>query len=230
MSRSATPSRADEVRAVLTNYVSGMTAQSIVRAAIHQVGVPESTFERVGLDIEILNEMRRSIALYVADEAKKAACFERLTSLLPPRSSLRHLPPGRHASHELSKAIDVIIQDENGIVDARTRARSFAADVGFRSTDQYKLATAVSELARNIFRYAEKGKISFGATSPRKGMFIIAKDDGPGILDVSKVLSETYRSTTGLGRGLQGCKKLMDEFNVETAPGRGTTVTLRKFL
>jgi len=230
MSRSATPSRADEVRAVLTNYVSGMTAQSIVRAAIHQVGVAESTFERVGLDIEILNEMRRSIALYVADEAKKAACFERLTGLLPPRSSLRHLA-GRHmAGHELSKAIDVVIQDENGIVDARTRARSFAADVGFRSTDQYKLATAVSELARNIFRYAEKGKISFGATAPRKGMFIIAKDEGPGILDVSKVLSETYRSTTGLGRGLQGCKKLMDEFNVETAPGRGTTVTLRKFL
>jgi serine/threonine-protein kinase RsbT len=129
------------------------------------------------------------------------------------------------------RSVEVAIVDEHGIVDARTRARVLAASLGFATTDQYKLATAVSELSRNIFRYAGKGKVSFGpVSSPRPGMFIVARDDGPGIPDIEQVLSESYVSKTGLGRGLQGCRRIMDEFQIDSTPGRGTTVTLRKFL
>lgn len=139
--------------------------------------------------------------------------------------------PAARPGGEAVRRIEVAIVDENGIVDARTRARTLAASIGFSTIDQYKLATAVSELSRNIFRYAGKGKLSFGpVTSPRPGMFIIARDDGPGIPDVEHVLSDSYVSKTGLGRGLQGCRRIMDEFQIDSAPGRGTTVILMKFL
>jgi serine/threonine-protein kinase RsbT len=204
----------------------------MLRVALTRVGSSVATFERVGLDEEVLAELRRGIALFIDTEARRAECLERLSELLPAKSGRFATTPTPVKAAPLP-VVEVAINDENAIVDARTRARALAIDLGFRSTEQYKIATAVSELARNIFRYAGagKGEIRFGPVEgARAGMFIVARDDGPGIADLSAVLSESYRSKTGLGRGLQGCKKLMDEFSVETAPGKGTTVRLRKWV
>jgi serine/threonine-protein kinase RsbT len=202
----------------------------VIRGAIQRVGSSEATFERAGLDAEILEQLRRGISLFVDGEARRAECMARLSELLPATTS-RAVPTFGASPLAPSRVITVVIADENAIVDARTRARALATELGFSTTDQYKIATAVSELSRNIYRYAGKGDIKFGpADGPRAGMFVVARDEGPGIADVAAVLSETYRSKTGLGRGLQGCKKIMDEFVLETAPGKGTTVRLRKWL
>lgn len=218
--------RADAVRTILSYYLSRMTAQSVFRAALHRAGCTEVAFERAGVDDAFLRELRRGVELFVHDERRTAQCMAQVAGLA--ESSSSSTPGSRRAD---GGVIEVVIQDENGIVDARTRARDLAAQLGFRSTDQYKIATAVSELSRNIFRYAGRGKVRFGpVTSPRAGIFVIAKDEGPGIPNLPLVLSTTYRSTTGLGRGLQGCKKIVDEFDVDTAVGKGTTVTLRKYL
>jgi len=207
---------------VLSAYVSRVIAQSMIRGAIQRVGSSEATFERAGLDAEILTELRRGIALFVDGDTRRTECIARLTDLLKGAPSAAGPP--------LAQSTSIVIDNENAIIDARTRARALAMELGFRTTEQYKLATAVSELSRNIFRYAGKGEVRFGPIEgPRVGMFITARDEGPGIPNLEAVLSETYRSKTGLGRGLQGCKKIMDEFAVETAPGKGTIVRLRKW-
>jgi serine/threonine-protein kinase RsbT len=220
--------------------MSRISAEAIVRSALSRTKRSEATFERFGLDRALLSEMERGVSFYLPDVGKREECFARLLHMLPPQSRALEHPrdaerPRNESAPRPAKAvpstIEVRVVDENGIVDARTRARVLATEIGFRATDQYKIGTAVSELSRNIYNYAGTGTVSMGAvTSPRKGIFIIAKDAGPGIPDLPRVLSETYESKTGLGRGLQGCKKLMDEFAVDTAPGQGTTVTLRKYL
>ncbi len=217
--------REEDVRAVLASYLSRVTASSILRAAAARAGVSASDIARVGLDAAVLRELRRGIAMFVP-EAKQAECVGRLQRLLV------EAPPSGAAGRRVHLvAQEMEIRGENGIIDARTRARSLAAELGFRSTDQYQIATAVSELSRNVLRYAGTGKVRLGAiTTPRRGMIVIAEDHGPGIEDLALVLSDAYRSTTGMGRGLRGCKEIMDDFEVDTGRERGTTVTVRKYL
>ncbi len=123
------------------------------------------------------------------------------------------------------------INVEDDIVKVRSLARNKAVSIGFQSTDQVKIATAVSELARNIFWYAGKGKIELHEVeNPRKGLRIVATDNGPGIKNVDEIMSGNYKSKTGLGLGIRGCKKLMDEFKILSSPGIGTTITICKYL
>jgi serine/threonine-protein kinase RsbT len=208
---------------VLASYVSRINAQIILRGALERVGCDERVFERAGLDDAILAHLRHGVAMFVEGERRRAECVARLTALASEHS-------GSVEARTPADETIVIIANENAIVDARTRARSMAIELGFRTTEQYKIATAVSELSRNIFRYAGRGELRFGAIrKPRVGMFVVAQDAGPGIPDVEAVLSPSYRSRTGLGRGLQGCRNIMDEFSIETAPGSGTTVRLCKW-
>jgi signal transduction histidine kinase/CheY-like chemotaxis protein len=128
--------------------------------------------------------------------------------------------------------LTVALRAENDVVVARQRARQLARHLGFDPQDQARIATAVSELARNVTQYAGRGRIEFvleGRTSPQV-LAIHVGDEGPGIADVALVLSGRYQSPTGMGIGLTGARRLMDQFQVETAPGKGTTVHLRKFL
>lgn len=102
---------------------------------------------------------------------------------------------------------------------------------GFSIPDAVKIATVVSELARNIVVYAQKGRVEFEVfRTPRVGIEIVAFDDGPGIADVAHILSGKYRSRTGMGLGLLGSKRLVDEFTVDSAPGKGTRVVARKYV
>ncbi|HEY7514970.1 MAG TPA: ATP-binding protein [Vicinamibacteria bacterium] len=124
------------------------------------------------------------------------------------------------------------IRFEQDVVLARQRARQIAALLGFENQDQARIATAVSEIARNVFNYARGGRATFrveGATVPQLLAVEIA-DHGPGIANLKHVLSGRYRSETGLGLGLLGARRLMDWFKVESEPGRGTTVWLKKLL
>lgn len=118
---------------------------------------------------------------------------------------------------------------EQDIVSARQKTRQIAQFLGFENQDQARLATAVSELSRNVFQYAKSGTVEFSFQTPGT-LQIRVSDAGPGIANIQKILSGEYISKTGMGLGLLGAKKLMDSFEVETKPGEGTTVTIEKSL
>jgi signal transduction histidine kinase/DNA-binding response OmpR family regulator len=118
---------------------------------------------------------------------------------------------------------------ERDVVSARQRARSVAASLGFDHQDQIRVATAVSELARNAFRYAKGGSVTFSLDTDERVFRVSVVDRGGGIPHLEKVLSGSYRSSTGMGMGILGSKRLMDEFSIESTQ-TGTTVVFGKHL
>jgi serine/threonine-protein kinase RsbT len=133
------------------------------------------------------------------------------------------LPPG---------GIVVPIQSAADLVTARQMGRSLAARFGFTGSDLTVIATAISELARNILEYAKAGEILLKRVEKggRNGIAIAARDEGPGIPDVARALQDGYSTGNGLGLGLPGARRLMDEFEIVSEVGRGTTVTVRKWV
>ncbi len=135
---------------------------------------------------------------------------------------------------DMASPLRVAIAGEDDIVAARQHARELAKALGFRAIDQSRITTAVSELARNVVRYATDGcgevlLRRLEAPTGGAGVEIVVRDEGPGIADVHQALREGYSSGRGLGMGLPGTRRLMDEMAIDSAPGRGTTVTIRKW-
>jgi serine/threonine-protein kinase RsbT len=126
----------------------------------------------------------------------------------------------------------VAIRSDGDIVAARQQGRSLAAAIGFTATDATLIATAISELARNIVLYAGQGEVMMHRVeiSLKKGIVICARDKGPGIRSIEDVLRDGYSTSGGLGLGLPGVKRLMDEFAIESELGQGTMVTVKKWL
>ena len=132
---------------------------------------------------------------------------------------------------ELATETRVRVESELDIVTARMRGRALAIQLGFRPTSATLIATAISELARNILLYAQDGEIVLcpierGAL---KGLAVIARDDGPGIRDVTRAIEDGYSTSGRLGMGLPGVRRLMDEFHIQSRVGEGTTVTVKKW-
>ncbi len=128
------------------------------------------------------------------------------------------------------ESVRIAIRTDADIVAARQGAREMAQRVGFARTELTLIATAVSEIARNIVRFAESGEVVVSLLSaPAPGVRIVARDTGPGIPDVERALADGYSTYHGLGLGLPGARRLMDEFEIESETGRGTTVTMTKW-
>ncbi len=121
------------------------------------------------------------------------------------------------------------LRDERDVVTARQRARSIAGALGFDHHDQIRIATAVSEIARNAFRYASDGAVSFRVDPKLRMLRVSVVDHGNGIPHLNLVLGGSYRSTTGMGMGILGTKRLMDDFSIESTP-LGTAVEFAKCL
>jgi len=126
----------------------------------------------------------------------------------------------------------VAISSAADIVTARQKGRTMATELGFDGSDLTLIATAISEVARNIVTHAKSGEISLSPLSQngKHGILIVANDAGPGIPDVSRAMQYGYSTAKGLGVGLPGAKWLMDEFEIESKVGNGTKVTMRKWL
>ena len=126
----------------------------------------------------------------------------------------------------------VHIDSDTSIIEARHLGRMLAEAAGFGFTDLAMIATAISELARNVLHYAEKGELTLTVTRQdgRTGLTIVATDEGPGIPDVALALQDGYSTSGNLGLGLPGVKRLMDEFDISSMPGHGTTVTATKWV
>ena len=127
----------------------------------------------------------------------------------------------------------ILITSDKDVVTARQQGRAMAQQTGFSAGEATLIATAISELARNIVSYANQGSLTLrpvhgsnGAT----GLTIVASDSGPGIADVNLALRDGYSSSGGLGLGLPGVRRLMDEFDIASGAGSGTTVTITKWL
>jgi serine/threonine-protein kinase RsbT len=120
------------------------------------------------------------------------------------------------------------VRSDDDVVRARRSARERAVTAGLRLVDQTKLITAVSELARNMTRYAGGGTVTLSivADRGRRGVRAIFTDQGPGIPDIEQAMRNGYTTGAGLGLGLGGAKRLVHEFDLDTEPGRGTTVTV----
>ncbi|MGB9177768.1 MAG: ATP-binding protein [Pyrinomonadaceae bacterium] len=129
---------------------------------------------------------------------------------------------------------EIYVRREADIVKVRERVRHLAREMGFDSTTQIKITTAVSEVTRNIYEYAESGAISLALAErdPDVGLQITARDDGPGIdeMTLRSILRGSYQSASGLGVGLSGTRKLMDEFDIQTTKDEGTRVTIIKWM
>jgi serine/threonine-protein kinase RsbT len=128
-------------------------------------------------------------------------------------------------------AAHVVIARDGDIVEARRKGRELAQRIGFTGSDLTLIATAISEIARNIVVYADRGRISLSEADKggRRGIVVIARDEGPGIADIERAMRDGYSTGNSLGLGLPGARRLMDDFEIMSTVGQGTTVTMRKW-
>jgi len=147
-----------------------------------------------------------------------------------PKNPLTALQPCQNMP--VADQVHVAIASEDDVLTVRQQARSLAVDVGFWSVEQTFIAIAVSELALNILLYAGHGEITLrkGKRRGASGIIVIARDQGPGIADIQLAMQDGYSTSGRAGLGLPGAKRLMDEFEILSERGKGTTVTMKKWV
>lgn len=140
------------------------------------------------------------------------------------------LTTGR-ADRDEPDEVAVAVDRDADVVTARARGREVAAEVGFSVTDCTIIATAISEVARNIVKFARRGEVTIATVRDdgRTGVRVVARDVGPGIPDIPRALEEGYTTYDGLGLGLPGCRRIVDDFDIRSTVGEGTTVTMTKW-
>lgn len=206
-----------QLTSVLTRYMGEVSAAAILRTARARADWHEGRLpaERV---TTFLTAVGLGLRTFVADPVQREGCLEALRAVL-----------GRGACE-----CEVAVQGDTDVVRCRTCARELCAALGFSPADQTRVATVVSELARNIVRYAGEGHVELRPLPPGggrpAGVEVVARDSGPGISNLDSILAGHYQSRTGMGMGLLGSKRLMDELSIETSPGRGTVVRARRRL
>jgi serine/threonine-protein kinase RsbT len=125
----------------------------------------------------------------------------------------------------------VLIDRDGDVVNARQKGRELAQQAGFSGSDLTVIATAISEIARNIVLYGKRGEMIMSQVQQgsKRGLLIVARDEGPGIADVNQAMQDGYSTGKSLGLGLPGARRLMDEFEIVSEIGKGTVVTMKKW-
>jgi serine/threonine-protein kinase RsbT len=221
----------DAVGAVLSGAISAITQRSIfnrlgglARTPVGQLGPVERQ--------TVLKELESSLRLFArASSAELLAACERALTDTSATGSGTSSSTGGPGAGPASNAIHKVfaVDQEKDIATARLEAWSEAVRIGLSKFTAVKVATAVSELARNIVFYAGKGTVELRATEDERGpsLQIVATDKGPGIepRKLEEIWAGTYKSQRGMGKGLLAVKKLVTDFHLDTGPGKGTTVT-----
>ena len=206
--------------AVLEQNFAPIVARTLLMVARRRAGCPSEAISRSDLPA-VVRALEDSLPAYVADAGRRRACEESLRATLG-----RSGPPSNP-----SPRTRVPVNSDADLRLVTDTVRSLARQAGMSVLDQTKMMTASAELARNILQYADSGEFQVWILdNPRKGLGISAVDHGPGIADVAKVMSPSYVSRTGMGIGLQGAKRLVDEFEIDSSASKGTSVTLRKYV
>jgi len=131
----------------------------------------------------------------------------------------------------MTNQVRVQISSAADIVAARQEARALAIEAGFSVCDSTLITTAISEITRNVLEYAQQGEVTISVlkNGSKNGVKIVVNDRGPGIANIPQVMKDGYSSRQGLGIGLPGTKRLMDEFEIRSKVGSGTTITMKKW-
>jgi serine/threonine-protein kinase RsbT len=245
------PDATEDVLGMLAAYFPPAIARAVLRSTLRRGGLADDRLEAVDL-ASFASTLEQTLTMYIVDPVRRGECVAKVRRLLPlasmepiptpaPRSSPRQTPVRPSADPERRTPVPdgassapggvVRVRQASDVVHACDLARATARGIGFTLLDQTKIATVASELARNILLYVGDGELRVAALeSPRRGIQISAVDSGTGIADVDLVMSGGYRSRTGMGLGLKGTKRLMDALEIDSRPGRGTTVVARKLL
>jgi serine/threonine-protein kinase RsbT len=211
----------EQILNILRGKVSPILAKSILALSLNWAKVDLGAL-KPGDDKRLLKELTKGLRLYVKDPGARQECVDQLSALT--LSSAQTAPAK-------ARRLLIGITEESHIVSARGAGRDLCQEGGFSGAVQIKVATAISELAPNIVQYAGEGEITISSIdTPRRGIEIIAVDSGPGIANLELVLSGDFKSKKGMGIGLKGTKKLMDEFDITTSAEEGTRVKIRKYL
>jgi len=212
---------AEALRAALRSHLSAISVESLIQ---RHVSAPNASVRDAPAKLreELAERMIQAARLFSASDP--ALLMSRVRSALEldeAASADAAAQPARTQVIEIRTEIDVSV--------ARNEARNMLSSCGWDGTLTVKVATAVSELARNIIAYAGAGSISLDARNDAEGpsIRVVASDTGPGIsaAQLESMLGGTYRSKSGLGKGIFGVKRMASEFKVNTAPGKGTVVT-----
>ncbi|AKT40420.1 anti-sigma regulatory factor [Chondromyces crocatus] len=206
----------DRIEGVLAQFLSPAVRKSVIDCGVRQARVDRDSMREADLR-RLLVEVKRGVQLFVRDQVQLERCVSQL-------NELDYAAPA-------PREILVDVRTEEDVLRARSAGRELCIEQMVSDVLLTKIVTAISELGRNIVRYAGSGEISVRSImSPQRAIEICAKDQGPGITNLAEILSGKYRSRHGMGAGLRGTKALMDEFDIQTGPGKGTVVTVRKLL
>jgi serine/threonine-protein kinase RsbT len=218
---------AGEILAILRRYLSEPTSRSLLTSAARRANLRLETLTRSDVP-QLVTQLGPGLNIFLQEPEKLQNC-KSLLALVAVENNAAAVPAEQPVESR-PDGISVPIRAEHDIVRARTLGKDMAKQLGFSEVVQTKVATAVSELARNIFQYAGTGEIRIRRIEgKRRGIEVVARDQGPGISDPALILSGAYRSKWGMGAGLRGTKRLVDEFELDTHPGLGTTVRIRKY-
>ncbi len=210
-----------QVKDIIGAYVGPSVTTAILQHAVRVARVDVRRLSPADSS-RLLHALEYPLKNMLRDPARRDACLRRLRDLLTEQKPAAVTGPRRRV---------IRILGETDIVVARGAGREMCQLIGFRAVIQLKVATAISEMARNIIQYAGQGTVELKSLdSGRAGIEVNARDKGPGITNLDEVMSGSYRSRTGMGLGIKGVKNLMDEFEIRTAAGEGTEVIARKFL
>lgn len=212
--------------AILHDYVGTIVARCVVNGATTASGIDPNTMTPAQVPA-FLTALESGVQAFVPEPDAKRECIARLRELMGPG----HAEEASPVTASAPTCLTVEITEEYDIVTARTHSRTLCEGLGLGLSEQVKITTVVSELARNIVHYVGTGRIELEVIeTPRRGVEIRAIDQGVGIPNIGQVLSGHYKSATGMGVGLLGTQRLMDEFTIDTGPGRGTKVVTRKYV
>jgi serine/threonine-protein kinase RsbT len=205
----------DALADVVCRYLSPVSAHAILKQVVSECGRTPQTFGVADLGVAA-SKLERAAMLFL-DVSKRRSLRTEIDGLAG-QAALGAAPP-------VPKARSVEIRTERDITDARLLARQICLDLHAKSLEIQKVATVVSELARNIVSYTRGGHIEIipEITATRKALVIRATDQGPGIRNLDEIMSGRYRSKTGLGLGIVGTKRLADRFEIKSDVG-GTRI------
>jgi serine/threonine-protein kinase RsbT len=207
----------EHVRTVLLEYLPSSIVDAVLESSVRRARIDLQRVESQDVD-RLAQEMHRSLRLFISQAGRVEDCMRRVRAVVS------------GGERPLADLVVIPIQCEDDIVVVRNTTRDACRQIGFSDVLQTRVATAVSELARNIHRYARRGSVELRRLKPgRPGIEVIACDKGPGIANLELILSGAYRSPSGMGVGLIATKRVMDHFDVKTSPGAGTTITIRKY-
>lgn len=221
MLKPATHAQHAPLLSLFERFLSPINARAIVRSVIERAGTNAS-------NEQLFRQATASSAIYVKPEQRdallKALRELLLTTAVAPKSDVRADVPASPPV-EPRATLSLTIRAESDLNEARLIARQMCRQAGLDGFSAQKLVTAVSELARNVAKYASPGRVSFIDDASQRKLRVTVADTGAGIPNLDEVMRGKYRSKTGMGLGLIGTKKLVDEFDINTGPG-GTTITI----